>query len=364
MIKKTCVLGFILIAITLLLPSCTSDCDLTYDEAESAKNHFTYDEPLSLEGYHGGEGSLEGNDHFENDAVSSVENYITREESPPFENSFDYEEVNLTEIPEVIITEYHSIIGTIVSIDGINDESWIAPEYIDWLNFKIECDDNRQHTVIALRETVRHGEIKVGNKITVYWLVDSPVFVCDMPIHVAAIIVAEGVEYEPAEPQFIWQFFYVSYLVSSLWPDSPIVDFDFPNVYSRDMFEVLQLPIIAYGRQLEEWAIILDDGTIMVPLQSAIGATAMGVITIGSDDFAEGSLFINVQDGSMAGIRHLAVGSTKVRMSGARPHMCTAPIIVEGIVYVPLLGFFRDMNPFFNTTAEIFEDRLEIMYLR
>jgi len=286
------------------------------------------------------------------DEVELTEDYFEYEEDCTLEDSLRHEDIT-------IIT-HNSITGTIILIEGVNDESWIAPEHIDWLSLKIKCDDGEQVLIIALQHTVRHGEIKIGNRITVYWPVESLVFVCDIPIYVAYVIVEDGIMCDTESEQSIWQRYMDTNETFYLWSYNPIKDFTFPRVYSSDMFEVLQLPIVAYGELLEEWPIILEDGTIMVPLQSVIGNSARSWITFEHNVFDDGSLFINVQCGSMVGIRHLAVGSIEVVMSGDQRQMCTAPMIVEGIVYVPLLSFFRDMRPFGNTSAEIFDDRIEI----
>jgi len=316
-------LWFILLAVFFLITSCANDNSLTSSDAVLIED-YAYEE------YNASNDSLENEDAY------------------------------LTECQEYTIITHNSITGIITSIEGVNDDSWVAPKYIDWLSFKVKCNDGEQVLIIALRETVRHGEIKIGNQITAYWPIESPVFIYDIPTHVASVIVANGLEYEPGIEQSLWDFYISMYTVPLLWQDKRIASFNPPDVYSRDMFGTLQLPIIAYGVLLEEWPIVLEDGTIMVPLQSAVGNTARGVIVIGSDDFTDGSLFMNVQCGSFAGIRHLAVGSTKVVMAGGQRYMCTAPILVEGIVYVPFISFFEYIKPFVNTSAEIFEDRLEI----
>lgn len=248
--------------------------------------------------------------------------------------------------------------GRVVYINGIECDAWIIPDDIDWISLEIECDNGQQAMIIILGGTSRYGEIAVESKITVYWLKDAPVFDLGIPTYIASRVVVDGIEYDYETKHFIWQL----YNVSSLWSDNPIRNIAFPEMYSREMFEVLQLPIIAYGRKLDEKPLVMDDGTIMVPLQSSIGWSALGLISIGLDDFDDGSLTMAVTDGSIAGIRTIAVGSTIIVMAGERMVLCTPPIVVEGIVYVPFLSFFRDARPFIFSYAEIFSDRLEIVY--
>lgn len=272
------------------------------------------------------------------------------------------EELIINEALHVTQIKYNYMNGEVIYFDGISEKEWVVPENIDWVSIRIMCDDGIQSKVIVLSETQRYGVIKVGSRVRVYWPINAPVFVGETSVYIAFAIATEDVVFELNVEQIncISQFIAAPYEMYSMWPEMEIEEYAFPNVYNRNNFKALEKPIIAYGIELEEWPILLDDGTVMVPLQSAIGRSAMTFIKIGHSIFDDGVLFINVSCGSMTGIRHIAVGSTSVVMSGRTEEMCTAPIVVEGVVYVPLLGFFRDMRPFGNTSAEIYEDRIEI----
>ncbi|MCL2753141.1 MAG: hypothetical protein FWE44_03220 [Defluviitaleaceae bacterium] len=276
------------------------------------------------------------------------------------------EELTAKESPYEAPIRYNCINGEVIYIEGISEKEWVIPENIDWVSIRIICDDGIQREVIVLSETQKHGDIKAGSRVRVYWPINSPVFSGETSVYIAFAIATEDVVFELNVEQIncISQFITAPYEMYSMWPEMEIEKFALPNVYNRDSFEVLEKLIIAYGIELEEWPILLDDGTIMVPLQSAIGGTAMGYITLGHRIFDDGALLMNVSCGSMAGIRHIAVGSTKVNTTGGQMEMCTAPIVIEGIVYVPLLSFFRDVRPFVNTSAEIYEDRIEIFLVQ
>jgi len=262
--------------------------------------------------------------------------------------------------------EFYYVRGNVVYIKGIGDENWVVPNNIDFINLKIKNENNGQYmTIIMLSETYRNGEIGVGSSVTVYWLKNSPIFELEIPTYIASIVAVDGREFDHENELLLWQLFNMTERVSSKWPDEVVRGAVFPEVFEKFKFETHPLPIVAYGRKLEEPAIVMNDGTIMVPLQSSIASTpddrVATHINIGSDYFNDGTLTIVVTDGSISGIRVIAVGYKYV-INAHGVYLCTPPIIIEGIVYVPLLSFFRDMRPMINSYAKVFSDRLEIIW--
>ena len=269
-----------------------------------------------------------------------------------------------TYVPD-IVEIYHYVRGRVISIDGIEDESWIVPEKIDWIRFRLECDGSNIVSIVMLRRTVRHGTLAVGSYVTAYWPENSPVFMPDVPTYVAFIVVADGAEYECLAWPFWWELYNDVNIVRALCLSYPIKVVAFPETFSWDRFEVLPIPIIAYGIELEEQPITMEDGTIMVPFQSSVRniSDSLGRLWITACGiFDDWSFTMSVSCGSIAGGRGVAVGSTTVCMWEPMV-LCTPPIVVEGIVYVPLLSFFRDTRPFIDSSAVVYSDRVEIMLI-
>jgi len=254
--------------------------------------------------------------------------------------------------------------GVVIYIKGSPDDEWIIPETIDMVGIKIkEHENNNEILIIALRDTIRYGDIKVGNTITVYWFEKSPVFSSHIPTYVASHIVSGYMSCSSLilERERFWWHLYSTDGLDEYYRRA-IENANLPHIYSRNEFDVLTIPIIAYGTKMDEFPIVNNDGVIMVPLQSAIGNSATVSIGLGNDIYCDGSLVVVVSDGSIFGIRIFSVGSTVVVKSGGRLSLCTPPIIVEGMVYVPFVSFFRYIGLFGFTTAYVYDDRLEIVY--
>ena len=130
------------------------------------------------------------------------------------------------------------------------------------------------------------------------------------------------------------------------------------HIFTMDDFEQLNLPIFVNGRvgvqRIDQPAIIGANGIIMVPFRPIFQYVGFGnyaeLDLVGGLNFGGG--------GAGSENSYYRVGEAKVWHLVVSATLDVPPIIVEGVIYVPLQTFFNGYAPF--TGAWIFEDRIEI----
>lgn len=126
---------------------------------------------------------------------------------------------------------------------------------------------------------------------------------------------------------------------------------------SLTQFTILPLPITVNGIMVESLpTVIKDNGTVMVPYTAVTSFLNYGVSRLMYGE----KLRLNSGDGSMFASLNLTVGKTVAVLGGGRNvHLCTPLILIDGVIYAPLLSLYR-MGAMPVTNAHITETRIEI----
>jgi hypothetical protein len=144
------------------------------------------------------------------------------------------------------------------------------------------------------------------------------------------------------------------------WPDEipDNITFTFTDcIFSESDFTILDLPIFVNGEIIEAPPPLLgmDGKTVMVPFRPIF------MPDIGFGNYAylsvDGSLFFGGGGGGSEN-SYWEVGSAIVKGIGWLQPLGEPPIIVSGIIYVPLISSFANGAPFAN--AWLFEDRIDV----
>jgi hypothetical protein len=132
------------------------------------------------------------------------------------------------------------------------------------------------------------------------------------------------------------------------------LDFVFAeNMYTRDDFQVSNLPIILNGEQTNLKALVGLDG-VFVPFRRVFLHVGFG-----NRAHLDNEGLLHFGGGGGSDNSNWAIGVPSVQlMGGFRRPLDLPPIIVDGVIYVSLQAFFTGASPF--AGAWVFEDRIEI----
>jgi hypothetical protein len=312
-----------------------------------------------------------------------------------------------------------SVTGIVTDLYGPVSEDGTVPWDIDWFEIRIEKDDGTPAIIVGVNDTVYiFGSMpQIGMEVTAY-IEASVTFVNDPPLYVATAIVLGFEEYSfticcAASDYACEDFSYIVanrrcfsnfrhgenfavivfynetandlpiahnlvsfravnplfYYYEEAIPEEMALNF-FDYIFPADAFEIVNLPIFLNGEELNSHpAIYAADGTtILVPFREAM---SVGVgIASGAYLFDIRAAFIHVTtyDGTLNFLEG-GGGSENIYWQLGRSYarnisptdvleLCSPPIIVGGIVYVPLISGV--MGAGYNTNAWLFEDRIEI----
>jgi len=140
-------------------------------------------------------------------------------------------------------------------------------------------------------------------------------------------------------------------------PDQPIALTFTRYIFPAGAFETIDLPILVNSEEIKAPQPILatDGSTVLVPFREIFAAG------IGFGNYAfvqnDGRLMFGGGGGGSEN-SHWEIGRATVHGIGWGVPICTPPIIVGGIIYIPLISGIGNAAPFAN--AWLFEDRIEI----
>jgi hypothetical protein len=273
-----------------------------------------------------------------------------------------------TSPPEEPTPSFRTISGVIESTEGFNADG-SRPGYRDWLTMNIIDEHDNAIIIVVLHGTIFFPEngFFPGERISAYITYTTPEIIHDPPMYVALVVAGEGIDFGCPVELTMWNFGDISR------PDQcranivrffePEVNYVYPYVldyvFSSADFTVLDLPIRLNGEEIDSPPPILaaDGVTVMVPFRTAL-ENHLGLFSF----LYGGQLRIGTADGGSWGASRWEIGN--VYTGGLTPGsewrrtLDTPPIIVDGIIYVSLIGGIAGRAPL--TNAWLFDDRIEI----
>jgi len=321
-----------------------------------------------------------------------------------------------TEVPPT--RNFTSVTGVITNVEGPVDKDGSVPWYVDWLRIDIEKDDGTPAVIIGVHQTAYLFGSKptVGMAVEAFIADDNPTITAEPPMYVSSAIIADmppdfnfttsWIEsgddinsYNSSDGTFSFKtdsetiittanemlknrsipelnnvgavVVYASetediplassvVILDNLWDRTPpgevalsFMDYIFP----ASDFEKIDLPIFVNDDEIEALPPMLaaDGSTVLVPFRqifmSGIGFGDYAYLTFdGQLDFGGG--------GGGSENSYWMVGSTIVKHMGWVSHLNIPPIIVNGVIYVPLLSSFAYAAPY--SGAWLFDDKIDI----
>jgi hypothetical protein len=190
----------------------------------------------------------------------------------------------------------------------------------------------------------------------VVWFRDSPAVVVHDTIHDGLPVAQRVVILSTRTAQGFYTVVHESPYTYHAWAEEIPENFSLSfrdYIFSADDFEVLDLSIFMNGEKIDSPPPILSaDGTaILVPLRNAAAEESSSV---GIPYFTEGGGLLLRGCGASSATTYWHIGKNlNYSMFREMEYLCVPPIIVGGVVYVPLSSHF----PFTGNWA--FDDRIE-----
>jgi len=323
--------------------------------------------------------------------VPDVENLLDLRLTPPFV----YHEV------EGYDYYFFTVTGVVTSVKGLSADGSV-PDYIDWLHINILDEYGNDAIIIGMNSTAFFfdGALEEGSVVRAYIPKDMPYIIHDTPMYIASIMVSGmdveintvrrihyfSDDYPPRvqttivaskedsevvfHPFNLFRNWHWWHIVSLEAPEKIDISNTLNHIFSISRFSIIDLDVMVKGRIIENLPPVLvnDDGVIMVPFRSIVDIKPVGLLNfdVGAYLDENGILHFSTGGGSMSEISRWRLGSRYIR----RPHvdyfplLDSPPILVNGIIYVPLMTSFEGNDYFFSavpfTNATLFEDRVEI----
>ena len=249
-----------------------------------------------------------------------------------------------------------SVSGVITNFTGTVNEDGSVPWYVDLLRFDIVKDCGKEVVILAMfRAGFNFDRVPhAGMRITAYISVRAENFVYEKPMYTAWRVVADDM---PATAEIVRGASVPIYRYPSYPIDMELAFLGHVRLISN--FAVVDLPIYLHGERMDiSPAIMAADGTVMVPLRPLLSDPPQTTrISL------EGKLYLGFGDAggpeSRSGARTWEVGNTGVQggiRSLGNVHLCTPPIIVNGIIYIPMVSARFEGS----IIAVMYEDRIEV----
>jgi len=180
---------------------------------------------------------------------------------------------------------------------------------------------------------------------------DGLVFIYNQPEYETNEPIAITEIHKIADSYFDWRFG---------WEGA---EFHVPEMYSFSDFTALDMPIFLQQELLISSTppLLHHDGvTVMVPFMSIARDWAFQFIGA-SVSLGDSGLMFGTSGGGSGETAKMAVGGTRASGTGLSVNFTTPTMLVDGVLYVPLIEFFAGVSPAFLTDAFIYNNEIHII---
>jgi len=257
-----------------------------------------------------------------------------------------------TPAPDYLPSRFVVVSGEVLDFDGPIDELGNVPWYVEWFRIWIVQNDESIVEIVGTHNSIFAfgAGLEPGMIVRAYVSVDSPDFIGNMPVFVATAIAGEA---DIPMDEIIAHYDNLALFLPVDMPETIVLQVG-DYLYDYSTFCTIDLPIIVNGVDIGAPDPIMVGDMIFVPFRPIF----MAGIGFGNYAFitAEGGLAFG---GGGAGSEnsHWWLGDRRVRGIGWYWMMEQPPIIVGGIIYVPLVCAFTRAP---GSAIWIWDDKIEI----